>query len=129
MGDWTNLFFSCNDPQSCGHFKDSQTGQFNILDIIDPAAEDPSRYFRYDGNGGVSPVEADAAHPQKAAETIRVFNLDKAPALRALRREIATTVEGFILACGGNPSQREKDDFLSSVKSLDCPSVYKSLLG
>lgn len=129
MGDWTNLFFSCNDSNSCGHFKDSQAGQFDIQDIIDPSAEDPSRYFRYDGNGGVSPIEADAARPHKAAETIRVFNLDKAPALRALRRGIAATVEGFILACGGNPSQQEKDDFLNSVKSLDCPSVYKSLLG
>ena len=128
MGDWTNLFFSCNDPKSCGHFKDDQAGEFNIADIIDPAVEDPSRYFRYDGNGGVSPVEADAAHPQKAAETIRVFNLDKAPALRAIRRGIAATVEGFIQACDGHPSQQQTDEFLHGVQSLDCPSVYKSLL-
>lgn len=129
MGDWTNLFFSCNDLSSCGHFKDDCAGAFDIADIVDPSQEDPSSYFQYDANGGVAPVEFDHAHPCKAAETIRVFNLDKAPTLRAIRRGIAITVAEFVASCNGCPSQQEKDDFLESVKSIDCPSVYKSLLG
>lgn len=128
MGDWTNMFFSCDDPMSCGHYKDDHAGKFNLADIVDPSLEDPSAYFQYDGNGGVTAVEADPQHPHKAAETIRVFNLDQAPALRSLRKEIAITVEGFVNACGGCPSRQEKDDFLKSVQSADCPSVYRSLL-
>lgn len=128
MGDWTNLFFSCNDPTSCGRYKDEQAGKFDIADIVDPSIEDPLDYLRYDANGGVGPIESDSAHLHKAAETIRVFNLDKSPSLRALRKSIAATVAAFVESCGGTVTAQERADFLESVKSQDCPSVYKSLL-
>lgn len=129
MGDWSNMFFSCNDNTSCGHYKDSQAGRFKITDIIDPSKENPLDYLQYDANGGVHPIRGDASQMHKAEETIRVFNLDQAPSLRALRKMIADSVAAFISSFDDGPTNEDIDAFLISVQSEDCPSVYRSLLG
>ena len=125
-GDWTNMYFSCNDVCSCGRYKDAMAGRIDYGKVIDPSTEDPLEYLVYDPNGGVSPRPGDVGKIAKATETIRIFNLDQAPSLRALRKQIAITVEGFLET---SPDVNEVAVFLDDVASSDCPSVYRSLLG
>lgn len=122
--DWNNMFFSCNNDDSCGNFKDDNKRQlkFNSADIVDPSLEDPADFFVYDDLGNILP--RDAAHRQRAEETIRVFNLNNAR-LMGIRSGIARSVT-FFLQC--NPSHEQMELFLQDMVARDCPSVCLSLL-
>lgn len=74
--DWSNLFWSCDQTDSCGHFKDRGAGPYNVADLIDPCADDPDDFFIFwsDGTIGVrSGLSAQEQH--RANETLRVFSL------------------------------------------------------
>jgi uncharacterized protein (TIGR02646 family) len=75
--DWTNLYWSCNQIDSCGHFKDQGAGAYNVADLIDPCSDDPDSFFVFRSNGTISSrqgLSANDAH--RARETVRVFSLD-----------------------------------------------------
>src|SRR4051812_18958917 len=44
---WTNLYWSCDQADSCGRFKDHGAGAYDPDDLIDPCVEDPDRLFRF----------------------------------------------------------------------------------
>lgn len=75
--DWSNLFWSCHQEDTCGRFKDNRAGAFNASDLIDPCADDPDSFFIFQVDGtisirhGLSPTDQ-----HRAKETLRVFSLD-----------------------------------------------------
>ena len=74
--EWGNLYWSCDQPDSCGHFKDHGGEPYNVNDLIDPCVDNPDLFFRFRSDGTISirhGLSPDDLH--KATETLRVFNL------------------------------------------------------
>jgi uncharacterized protein (TIGR02646 family) len=85
---WSNLFGSCNREESCGKFKD-RCGPYDHQVLIKPDNENPDDYFVFASDGTIA-VRAgiDDASRHRAAETLRIFNLNAHNgALRQMRRE------------------------------------------
>lgn len=93
--EWGNLYWSCDQTDSCGHYKDHGAGHYNVADLIDPCAEDPDAFFRFRADGTITIRAGLTAHDQhRAAETLRVFGLDeKWGRLRNMRKG---AVAGYI---------------------------------
>ncbi len=96
--DWANLYWSCDQYDSCGHYKDHGAGAYNPADLIDPCVDDPSSFFRFRSDGtiqirpGLSPRDE-----FRARETLRVFNLNPDfGRLRNMRRATASTYLGLV---------------------------------
>lgn len=74
--DWDNLFWSCDQTDSCGHFKDRGAGPYNVADLIDPCKDDPDDYFIFWSDGTISVRSGLSTLEQhRATETLRVFSL------------------------------------------------------
>ena len=69
--DWTNLYLSCDRPNTCDSFKGSKTDA-----IVNPDTEDPADFLTYGATGAIM-VRRGLSAPDatKAAATIRVLNL------------------------------------------------------
>lgn len=85
---WSNLYWSCDQNDSCGHYKDHGAGSYNPNDLIDPCNHDPSHFLRFRSDGtvtvrpGLSPSDE-----FRARETLRTFNLhDEFGRLRNMRK-------------------------------------------
>jgi uncharacterized protein (TIGR02646 family) len=91
---WANLFGSCNREESCGKHKDS-CGSYAPTDLIKPDVDDPDDFFVFVSDGTISPKRGlSDADARRAAETLRVFNLDaQNGALRQMRR---SAVAGYL---------------------------------
>lgn len=75
--DWNNLYWSCDQSDSCGHYKDRGAGAYNVNELIDPCTDDPDRYFLFRADGTISiRVGLSPADQHRAKETLRVFNLN-----------------------------------------------------
>ena len=75
--DWTNLYWSCDQQDSCGHYKDSGAGSYNVADLIEPCIDDPDHYFRFRSDGTINVrFGLTVAESLRATETLRVFNLN-----------------------------------------------------
>ncbi len=73
---WSNLFWSCDRSDSCGHHKDQGDRVYEPADLIDPCVDDPSRFFRFRSNGTINVREGLSERDRfRAEETLRVFNL------------------------------------------------------
>lgn len=82
---WSNLFGSCNRDASCGKHKDEKGWPYSAPDLIKPDIEDPETLLVFEPGGAVRPRSGLlAADARRAAETIRVFNLNGV--LKAIRR-------------------------------------------
>lgn len=95
---WANLYWSCDQNDSCGHFKDHGAGAYNPNDLIDPCADDPSNFlrFRSDGTVGVCPGLS-TRDEFRARETLRVFNLHtEFGRLRNMRKAAASRYLQFV---------------------------------
>ena len=88
--DWSNLFGSCNRPESCGKHKDT-CGTYDHRHLIKPDTDDPEDYFAFVSDGTIAVRSGlNSAAQQRARETLRVFNLDaQHGALRHMRRAAA----------------------------------------
>lgn len=92
--DWNNLFWSCNDENSCGKFKDGCVrdgglrARFNPTDLIDPSVDDPDAFLLFVTDGTVQTrAGLSAADARRAQETLRVFNLAESAYLRKARED------------------------------------------
>ena len=73
---WNNLFGSCNRRSTCGKHKDN-CGQYPQAELIKPDVEDPEAFLVFSPDGSVHPrANLSVADRHRAAETIRIFNLD-----------------------------------------------------
>jgi uncharacterized protein (TIGR02646 family) len=85
---WDNLFLSCLREESCGKHKD-QCGFYSPGDLIKPDIEDPEHFFLFASNGTIAIRTASLtpAEQHRAAETLRILNLDEVRGpLRHLRQ-------------------------------------------
>lgn len=86
--DWNNLYWSCDQSDSCGHYKDRGAGSYNVSELIDPCTDDPDQYFLFRSDGTISiRTGLSPADQRRADETLRVFNLNpKWGRLRNMRK-------------------------------------------
>lgn len=93
--DWSNLFWSCDQTDSCGHFKDHGAGPYNVNDLVNPCADDPDAFFIFQSDGTISIRHGlSTADQHRASETLRVFSLDAEwGRLRAMRK---IAVSGYV---------------------------------
>lgn len=95
---WTNLYWSCDQVDSCGHYKDQGAGAYNVNDLVDPCLDDPDQFFRFrtDGTISIRPGLSPAAQ-RKAEETLRVFNLNpRWGRLRNMRKAAVSPYVAFV---------------------------------
>lgn len=93
---WANLYWSCDQTDSCGHYKDKPNngpGAYNPDDLLDPCADDASQFFRFRSDGTVDVRPGLPARDNfRAKETLRVFNLHtEFGRLRNMRKASAST--------------------------------------
>lgn len=95
--DWSNLFWSCNQTDSCGHFKDSGAGCYDPAELVNPCIDDPDRFFLFRADGTISVRPGLTEQEQhRARETLRVFSLDADwGRLRAMRKAVAS---GYVIS-------------------------------
>lgn len=88
--EWKNLYWSCDEKDSCGHFKDHGAGKYDPADLVEPCVHDPDRYLRFRSDGSVVlPRNIDPGDRRRAEETLRVFHLQGSVRLRNMRRAVA----------------------------------------
>lgn len=89
--DWTNLFGSCNEPSSCGGYKDNHApSSIDLSKVCKPDENDPADYLLFVENGNVVPKEGLSTEDIQIAEnTIQIFNLNGSTKLVGKRREAA----------------------------------------
>ena len=76
--DWGNLFWSCDQSDSCGHFKDHGAGAYNVADLINPCSDEPDGFFIFRSDGTISVRRGLSADDERRArETLRVFSLSR----------------------------------------------------
>lgn len=93
--NWNNLYWSCDQKDSCGHFKDRGAGPYVVDDLIEPCVDDPDMFFRFRSDGTISiRPELTAADHHRAEETLRVFNLN--PQWGRLRNMRRAAVSGYV---------------------------------
>lgn len=98
--DWSNLFWSCNQLDSCGHFKDAPggPGPYNPDDLLNPCVDNPSLFFKFRSDGTIQVRSALSQRDDfRARETLRVFNLHADfGRLRNMRKAAASTYLQFV---------------------------------
>lgn len=91
---WANLFWSCNDENSCGKFKDGCSrasgprASFEPTKLIDPSVDDPDDFLLFITDGTVRPKDGLTDEQcERAKESLRVFNLADYAFLRKARED------------------------------------------
>lgn len=91
---WSNMFWSCNDENSCGKYKDGcnkESGirsKFDPSHLIDPAVDNPDDYLLFVTDGTVRPIDdLEEDLLKRAVESLRVFNLADSAFLRKARED------------------------------------------
>nr|WP_200985536.1 retron system putative HNH endonuclease [Rhizobium rhizogenes]QCL10652.1 hypothetical protein C6.5e_756 [Rhizobium rhizogenes] len=93
--EWENLFSSCDQTDSCGHFKDSGAGPYDVDDLLNPCCDDPDAFFIFQADGTISTRHGLSPSDQnRAQETLRVFSLDDKWGRLRVMRKIA--VSGYV---------------------------------
>lgn len=93
--DWSNLFWSCDQTDSCGHFKDSGAGAYDPAELVNPCEDDPDRFFVFRADGTISVRNGlSAPDEHRACETLRVFSLN--PQWGRLRNMRQAAVSGYV---------------------------------
>lgn len=100
---WNNLYWSCDQKDSCGHYKDHGAGPYDIGDLVEPCTDDPDAFFRFRADGTISiRYGLQGTALRKAEETLRVFNLN--PQWGRLRHMRKAALSGYVKMvddCGG----------------------------
>ncbi len=115
---WLNLFWSCDQSDSCGRHKDHDAGPYRPEDLLDPCEDDPDRFFRFRSDGTVQVRPGlSSADARRARETLRVLNLDPEHGrLRAMRRralDVYCALEPGILECLATSSEIERREYIA----------------
>lgn len=89
--DWSNMFWSCNELDSCGNYKNAEAPTSTYLSkVCKPDIMNPTDYLLFVEDGSVVPKEGlSAADLEIAKNTIQVFNLNASSKLVGKRREAA----------------------------------------
>jgi uncharacterized protein (TIGR02646 family) len=119
--DWSNLYWSCDKKDSCGHYKDHGAGAYDIREVIDPCEDDPDMFFRFRTNGNIS-IRAglSAIDRRRAEETLRVFSLDAQwGRLRQMRRAALTGYVSMVDGCSAFTAQELRELFQHELQEAE----------
>lgn len=129
--DWDNLFWSCDQTDSCGHYKDHGAGQYNVADLINPCYEDPDGFFIFQADGTISIRRGISdAENHRASETLRVFSLDADwGRLRAMRKN---AVSGYVADADtafkeGWPADDIREYFAAELEYTRCLPFFTAI--
>jgi uncharacterized protein (TIGR02646 family) len=111
---WSNLYWSCDQKDSCGHHKDHGAGAYDVNDLVDPCNDNPDLFFRFRTDGTINVRNGlGAQNTHKAEETLRVFNLNPQwGRLRNMRKAAVSAYVSFVDGCVGF-SAAELHDFFT----------------
>ncbi len=132
--DWRNLYWSCDQTNSCGRYKDHDAGAYDPNDLIDPAQEDPDRFFRFRSDGTIHIRTADLSDKdrRRASETLRIFNLNPEHGrLRQMRRralEAYQAQEPDILYALQECTPAERDAFISDELARTASDPFSAVI-
>lgn len=100
--DWTNMLWSCIDENTCGKYKDKcrhasgPQKKFNSDHVINPAIDDPEKYFVFVYDGTISLVEdLDTYDKLRAEETLRIFQL-RSVLLKKSREDAVSPIKRIV---------------------------------
>ena len=130
---WSNLYWSCDQPDSCGHYKDHGAGAYDINDLIEPCVEDPDTFFRFRTDGTISVrYGLQVSDMCKAEETLRVFNLHPNwGRLRNMRKAVLSRYVSLVDGCVEFSASELQDFFrdeLSEAASLPFFTAIRHVL-
>ena len=134
---WTNLFWSCDCSDHCGHFKENRAGPYDPDDLIDPTVDDPEHFLLFFSDGSIRLRQGlSDAQRYRANETLRVFNLDAEHGpLRHMRKAHCTGYLqiGMEIAELAQSSPRDEwlpflEDELASTRTLPFATAVKHTL-
>lgn len=115
---WNNLFNSCNNNDTCGHFKDSPKNTFLTLNIINPDKDEPIDYLTCWISGEIAPTEnIKLVDRTLANSTINRLNLN-APRLKSLRKMYLNILEKEL-------EEIEKCNFPDSEKTTLLNEIFE----
>lgn len=130
---WTNLYWSCDQKDSCGHFKDHGAGAYDVNDLIDPCSDDPDHFFRFRSDGTISVRQGlSASDKRKADETLRVLNLH--PKWGRLRNMRKAALSNYVYlvdeASGFAPAELQElfRDELNAARHLPFSTAIRHVL-
>lgn len=89
---WDNLFWSCDGADSCGKHKDNHATPYNPADLIDPSRDNPDDFFQFLSNGTIEVRPESSPAKQRAAETLRILNLNT----NRLKNMRSRAVQGYL---------------------------------
>lgn len=88
--EWSNLYWSCDQKESCGQYKDHGAGAYEVAELLEPGVDDADAYLRFRSDGTIHVRGKDPTACRRAEETLRVFNLQpRRGRLRAMRKRAA----------------------------------------
>lgn len=135
--EWSNLFGSCDQKESCGEYKDQGGKPYNWRDLIKPDVDDPDDYFLFSTDGNIAPLAGLSKDKLKrAVETLRVFNLNR-DGLRWARQKVAAgykpTVEYLRGLWDESPELRETvreeaNSLLNETADMEFSTVIRHML-
>jgi uncharacterized protein (TIGR02646 family) len=130
---WSNLYWSCDKHDSCGHHKDNGAGTYDINDLMDPCVDDPDHFLRFRLDGTISIRHGlSGAEIRKARETLRVFNLNPDwGRLRNMRRAVLAGYEGTADESSGLTREELRELFeaeLAATKHLPFSTAIRHVL-
>lgn len=116
---WANLYWSCDQADSCGRYKDHGAGAYVPNDLVDPCLDDPDHFFRFRSDGTISFRSGlSVADMRRAEQTLRVFNLNpKWGRLRNMRKAAVSAYVTLVDGCR-EFSLAELQDFLREELEL-----------
>jgi uncharacterized protein (TIGR02646 family) len=121
---WSNLYWSCNQSDSCGHYKDNKkkVGVYNSDDLIEPCMDDPDSFFRFRSDGTISVrVGLSEVDMHKAQETLRVFNLQPTSGrLRNMRKEAVSGYISIVVDCDDFSEMELQSILLQELTAISC---------
>jgi uncharacterized protein (TIGR02646 family) len=126
---WPNLYCSCDQKDSCGHYKDNGAGPYVVDDLIEPCIEDPDKYFRFRSDGTIS-IRAGltAGDKRRAEETLRVFNLNpRSGRLRNMRKRAVSGYVGMADSSAGLSADDLRDYFRDELQHAVTEPFYTAI--
>ena len=133
--DWSNLFGSCEDDDTCGKHKDS-CGSYDVSLLLKPDDDDPDDFFDFLSNGTIAPrTGLNGSMRLRATETLRVFNLDTQQGGLRWRRYRAVagykqTLDELLDLAAAFPGEwiQFRDDEIAQTAELEFATVIRHLL-
>jgi len=123
---WTNLYWSCDRADSCGHYKDRDAGAYDPDDLVDPCVDDPDQFFHFRSDGTINVrngLSNDNRH--RAEETLRVFNLNPLwGRLRNMRKAAVTPYLSMVDGAAGEFSPQELQEYFSDELAVAVASPF-----